>query len=294
MARITLIIIGLSVLFSCQKLQEESQTQAVQRIVSLSPNITEIIFALGAQDKLVGISDFCTYPPETDQIERIGGLLNPNMEKLLSLKADLFIGTPAHQQLALKLGKKNLRTTLLANDRFEDIFSAIDSIGVLLNKTDQAHKLQKTIRDSLAYYQAQIPQIHPNPRALLSIGREPGTTRKITACGNETFIAQLWKAAGGKNCFPDLPVKYAQINREALLNQNPDLIIEFKFKEQWNRTKDEANKKEWADLKNIRAVHEGHIFVISGDYSLIPGPRIYLLARDYQKILKQVLNAPVK
>lgn len=256
-------------------------------MVSLSPHITEIIFALGAQDKLVGISDFCTYPPQTDQIERIGGLLNPNLEKLLSLKADLFIGTPAHQELALKLSEQHLRTVLLANDRFEDIFNTIDSIGVLLNKTDQAYKLQKTIHDSLAYYLAKVPRMQQKPKALLSIGREPGSIRKITASGNNTFIAEMWRQNGAENAFADLPAKYAQISSEALLQKNPEIIIEFKFKESWNTQKNIANKKEWASLHNLQAVQRGHIYTLTGDYTLIPGPRIYLLARDYQQILAE-------
>jgi len=287
LVRLFLVVFSFLFLITCQKLQDQSDTQTVQLVVSLSPHITEIIFALGAQDKLVGISDFCTYPAETDQIERIGGLLNPNLEKLLGLKADLFIGTPAHHELALKLGKQNLYTILLANDCFEDIFTTIDSIGVLLNKTVQAQKLQQAIHDSLDYYLAFTPQMQQKPTALLSIGRNPGTTHKITASGNDTFIAEMWQKIGGINIFTDLPAKYAQISNEALLQKNPDLIIEFKFKEDWNEQKNVANKREWTNLQNLKAVQQGHIYVLNGDYTLIPGPRIYLLARDFQEIISE-------
>lgn len=272
---------------ACQTSPDNNQSHDIERVISFSPHITEIIFALGAEDKLVGISDFCTYPPETDQIERIGGLLNPNLEKLLGLKADLLIGTPAHNDLSLKLAKQGLHTVLLPNDKFEDIFSAIDSIGILLNKTDQAQNLQRAIRDSLAFYLAQTSQLKQMPKALLSIGREPGTTRKITASGNETFIAEMWLKAGAQNVFADLPAKYAQISHEALLTLDPDLIIEFKFKEKWNSEKNIANKKEWSGLHNLKAVRNGQVYVLNGDYTLIPGPRIYLLARDYMKTIQE-------
>lgn len=285
--RFFLFFVSLLLVTACQKPENHSHSKSVKRVVSLSPHITEIIFALDAQDKLVGISDFCTYPPETDQIERIGGLLNPNLEKLLSLNADLFIGTSAHNDLAQKLYKQSLHTVLLPNDRFEDIFTAIDSIGILLQKSDKARQLQKTIRDSVAFYTKQSVQFDQKPKALLSIGREPGTTRKITASGNETFIAEMWQKAGAENVFSNLPAKYAQVSREALLKMDPDLIIEFKFKETWNAEKDQANKKEWTDLRNLQAVRRGQVYVLSGDYTLIPGPRIYLLARDYQNILQK-------
>ena len=279
-----ILVLAISSFISCQ-VQNEIKTVKNERIVSLSPNITEIIFALNQQHKLIAVSEYCTYPAEANQIERIGGLLDPNMERLLSLNADLFIGTPAHQELAHKLRTANKHTVLLPNDQLADVFSSIDSIGSLLGCNAEAQQLMASIQDSLAHYKTLASELKSSSRALLVIGRDPGGTHKITASGTETFLSEVWQLLGAQNTFSNLPARYAQISREALLINNPELIIEFKFKQDWNEKKDFENKKSWADLITLSAVKRDRIFVLTGDYTLIPGPRIYLLARDYYNIL---------
>ena len=273
--------------------QQLPQSAAAPRVVSLSPHITEMIYALGQQDKLAAVSDFCTYPPEAQSKERIGGLLNPNLEKILGLQANLFIGTPAHSDLAEKLTRQHLKTVLLPNDRLEDIFSTIDSIGTLLHCSKQAELLNQAIRDSLRFYQQAAQQLkHKSLRALFVIGREPGSLRKITIASGSTFLSQVWNELGGRNAFDALPMKYVQINREALLENNPDIIIEFRYKENWNAQKQKQLLGQWQGLNRLRAVRAGHIFVLTGDYTLIPGPRIYELAGDYVRIMKSLGEQP--
>ncbi len=273
--------------------QQPPQTSASQRVVSLSPHITEIIYALGQQDKLVAVSDFCSYPPEAQAKEHIGGLLNPNLEKILSLQANLFIGTPAHNDLAEKLAKQGLKSVLLPNDRLEDIFSSIDSVGTLLHCSQKARALNQAIHDSLTVYRIAAKRFkRTNPRALFVIGREPGTLRKLTIASGQTFLSQVWEALGGSNAFGTLSMKYVQINREALLENNPDLIIEFRYKEAWNAQKQEQLVHEWQSLGRLQAVQEKNIFVVTKDYTLIPGPRIYKLAADYVHIMKNLSERP--
>ena len=286
---ILFILFILPAVFACTS-PERTEQATVNRVVSLSPNITEIIYALGQQDKLVAVSDFCTYPPQTDDKERVGGLLNPNLEKMASLKADLFIGTPAHFELSKKLESLRLRSVLLPNDRLQDIFTAIDSIGVLLNCRRAADSLVQSIKDSLSFYRQKAAALDRQPSALLVIGRERGKTRKIMAAGPNTFLNEVWKLLGGKNAFPALSAKYAQISIEALLKNNPDLIIEFKFKEKWDDKKKRVNQSEWSTLRQLTAVRDKQIYVLTGDYTLIPGPRIYLLAKDYLYILQNAFR----
>ncbi len=286
------ILFILFIINSCQSPKKIS-TASYNRIVSLSPNITEIIYALGQQDKLVAVSDFCTYPPQTREKEHTGGLLNPNIEKMAALKADLFIGTPAHFELSKKLDHLHLHSVLLPNDHFQDIFTAIDSIGTLLNCRRAADSLMHLIKDSLSFYTAKSAALDLQPSALLVIGREPGKARKIMAAGPNTFLNEVWERLGGKNAFPELSAKYAQISTEALLRNNPNLIIEFKFKEKWDDKKNRINQSEWNELNQLSAVRDKQIYILNGDYTLIPGPRIYLLARDYYEILRRVKQIPV-
>ena len=275
----------LLLIYSCSNSANRDK-QEYKRIISLSPHITEIIYALGQQDRLTGVTDFCTYPPQAQEKEKVGGLLNPNLEKMYALGADLFIGTPASRELALKMQNSNRKFVFLANERLQDLYASIDSLGSLLECKEAADRLNNGLKDSLRMYAQPVEKKGKRPpRALLVIGRDAGSTRNIMAAGPQTFISEIWKISGGSNAFNDLPASYAQVNREALLERQPDLIIEFKFKQTWNAEKNRRNISEWRTLQNIQAAESGNIFVITGDYSLIPGPRLYLLAKDFRRIL---------
>ncbi len=264
----------------------QQQTQ-VKRIISLSPHVTEILYALGQQDKLVAVTDYCSYPPQASKKPHIGGLLNPNIERIILLKPDVLIGVPAHQALAEKLKKQGLTTVLLPNDQLTDVFFTIDSLGRLLNCEKQAKALIRTLKDSLSHYQRLAHSLNPeNRRAVLVIGREPGTVRHITVVGPHTFLDSVWTLVGGKNVFNDLPVAYTQVGQEALLTKQPDIIIELRINEQWDSQKELQNFREWQPLFEVRAVQKRNIFVLTENYTLIPGPRLYLLAKDFYHILR--------
>ncbi len=264
------------------------QKTQVKRIISLSPHVTEILYVLGQQDKLVGVTDYCSYPPQAAKKPHIGGLLNPNIERIILLKPDVLIGVPAHQSLAEKLKKQGLTTVLLPNDQLTDVFFTIDSLGRLLNCRKQAKALIRSLKDSLNHYQRLAHSLTPENRcAALVIGREPGTVRHITIVGPHTFLDSVWTLVGGKNVFDDLPVGYTQVGQEALLTKQPDIIIELRINEQWDSQKELQNFKEWQPLSEVRAVQKRNIFVLTGNYTLIPGPRLYLLAKDFYHILRQ-------
>ncbi len=261
--------------------------KSIKRIISLSPHITEILYALGQQNKLVGVTDYCQFPPQAKQKEHIGGFLNPNLEKIISLRPDLLIGVPSNAELAHKLAGEHFKAVLLPNDQLNDLFFTIDSLGRLLHCPTKAKQLVKTIQDSLDYYRQKAKLLsRRHLTAMLVIGRDPGSTTHLTVVGPHTFIDSIWTLVGGKNVFNDLPARYAQVNRENVLLKQPRIIIEFKFNEQWNARKDALNKKEWQSLEQIPAVKFGNIYVLTGNYTLIPGPRVYKLAGDYYHILQ--------
>ncbi len=272
---------GLFLLFpSCDNRVERSSE--TQRIISMAPNITEILFTLGLQDRIVAVSDFCTFPDEALEKESIGGLFNPNLEKITALKPDLILATESYQNLAEKLGKSDLKIVLLPEKTVEDIYFAIDSIGVLTNTSDKALSLVKSIKDSLEFYKAKPGQNRPS--AILVLGRDTGTTRNIGISGPGAFVNELWEWSGGNNAFPDLAVSFAQVNREDLLMVDPEIIIEFKPNKNRGLEQENLNKTEWNNLK-ISAVKNSNIFVIQGARFLIPGPRMYLLAKKYRQII---------
>lgn len=275
---LTLILVGCS--------QNSAEPRNQSEIISLSPHITEIVYALGMQDRLLAVTDFCNYPIEAKTKPSIGGLVNPNIEKMISLRPDYLIGMPSNAELAAKLSTYQLPLIMLPNNEINEIFTSIDSIAALLNATDRGDSLLKSIQDSISHYQ-QLSRnlLGEGPRVMFVLGRERGTTRNISIIGPDTFTDELLQMTGAQNAFSQINNRYAQINRESLLQVDPDLIIEFKFNQVWTDQMVEDNLKEWNDLPELQAVQTRSIYVIDGNYSLIPGPRVYLLVKDYYNIL---------
>jgi iron complex transport system substrate-binding protein len=277
-----LILLLIFACLSCSDKLEKNVSEL--RIISLAPHITEILFALGLEDRVVGVTDYCKYPPGVEKKERIGGLLNPNTEKMVALKPDLLIVTESFNNVNSFLHNDRYKIVSLPDKKVADILLSIDSIGTLTGTSDKARLLISGINDSLALYKGEMSE--QSPTAILVIGRDKGSTRNIGVSGPGAFINELWNWTGGRNAFPQMPVSYAQLNREDLLKKDPQIIIEFKYRGTWNLEKDNLNKKEWQDLQ-VSAVKNDNIFVISGSNFVIPGPRVYLLAKEYSKIISK-------
>ena len=267
---------------SCTSGQQKSSKE--QRIISLAPSITEILYALQLDEKVVGVTEYCTFPPEVKKKEVVGGLLNPNLEKIASLRPTLILATRSNAQLKTKVRDPNIKIVLLPENSVEDLYFSIDSIAVLNGVQKRAESLISAIQDSLQKY--RLNRAGSRPEAILVLGRDPGTTSNIGLSGPGAFINELWEACGGRNAFADMPGSFSQVNREDVLSRNPNIIIEFKTLPNWNSSMLTGLKKEWQDLQ-IDAVKKGNIYVLNGINFLVPGPRIYLLAREYYKILQK-------
>ncbi len=280
MAIVRYLLLVFLIVFGCQ--DDKTTLQPGNGFISLSPHITEIVYAIGGEDHLAGITDFCDYPPVTAEKARIGGLLNPNIEKIISLKPAFLIGLPSHRDLAVKLSPYGLDIHMLPNETIEDVLLTIDSVGVLTGRRQAAAELTTRLRESL-YPAAQKP--HDAPRAMLVIGRTDGTPRNITVAGPGTFIHEIWERAGGRNLFADLSTRYSIVSREAILTRNPEVILEFRPLPDASEEQVALIKSEWNTLGALEAVKKGNIFILTNRAYLIPGPRMSLLNRECIKII---------
>jgi len=264
---------------------ETQNTDSGKRIISLSPHITEILFELGEQENIIAVTDFCKYPEAALKIEKIGGLLNPDIEKIVTLNPTYIFGVPAHEKLNQELQKFNLKINMIPNENLSDVFNTIKIIGKTLHRSPQALALISSIKDSLTKLRCESPGL----QAMLIIGREGGTLRNITVAGKNTFIDEIWHLVGGVNIFNDLPSRYGTVNLEAIIERNSDVIIEFDMQGDHAVIR-QSISDEWDLLKNVAAIKNGHLFVIKGNHGLIPGPRVVLLAQDFKKIVHLVCN----
>lgn len=275
-------------LLACSRNQPETLSGAGKRVISLAPHMTEIVYALEAEDGLLAVSDYCFYPPQARAKEHIGGLINPNRERIVALKPDIVLGLPSNQMLADQLAGFGISSCLLPNETVDDVLATIDSVGKLLNRRRQAVQVIKGLKDSLNACRPEDDGRLRRPlRAMLVVGREPGTTRNLTVAGANTFIDSLWTLTGGSNSFHDMPARYAQINHEAVLDRDIDVIIEIQVGLQDSLYR-LSRLDEWQALRALPAVREGRVYRIEGDYTLIPGPRLYRLARSFVRIRQQV------
>jgi iron complex transport system substrate-binding protein len=267
--------------------QDGSQSTTEVRIISLTPHITEILFTLDAGEHVIAVTDFCRFPSEALLREKIGGLLNPNIEKMVALKPTHIFGVPAHADLAAALKRFDLEVMMYPNETIKDVLTSIKLIGSEIGKKTEATRFIRSFNDSL---ETLSKSTNDSIYAMLVIGREPGTLRNILVAGKETFISELWSLTGGFNLYEDLPSHYNNISIESILTRNPDVIIELTSKDPPG-VEHISSDDSWIPLKNVSAVANGHVYRISGNYTMIPGPRMTHLARDFARVIKQVENA---
>lgn len=193
-----------------------------QRIISLSPAITEITFLLHSEDKLVGITDFCDYPPETSRIQRVGTLLNINVESLLKLQPDLIlIGSVVSKKDVAKMEEAQVPVySVKAEGHVEDIFTTIGKLGVILNKQGAADSLIASYKSDLQQVKNLQDSTTERKSVYYVVGF--GDAGDYTAPG-KSFINDIIQLAGGRNIAEQLQTW--SISREFLFQQDPDYIF---------------------------------------------------------------------
>jgi iron complex transport system substrate-binding protein len=267
--------------YACNESKQKNTTNSEKRIISLAPHITEIIYALDQDENLVGLTDFCSYPPEVNRKERIGGLLNPNIEKIVALKPTHLFGQPAHEKLNISLKSFGLSIIMMPNESIEDVITAINTIGVELGCDEKSRQLTRQILDSLTYREKGRKLL----RAMLVIGKNAGELKNIMVAGEGTFLDEIWDRAGGQNIYRDIAGKYQTITLESIFARDPDVIIQFDPSASPGVHRGNY-PGEWSALKRIKAFRMKNTYTIGGTYVLIPGPRMSHLARDMREIVK--------
>ncbi|MDZ7263367.1 MAG: helical backbone metal receptor [candidate division KSB1 bacterium] len=255
-----------------------------QRIVSLAPNITEILFALNLDESIVGVTDFCNYPPQAQTRVKVGGYLNLNLEVVLALKPTLVVMLSYQKSLKHKLDALQISSLTVKSDNIEDILDAIIQIGAATERMGEAQTLTQTITQRLNWYQRRLAETPPKT-VLFIIGRNPGTLEGISAVGGKSFLNQLIEYAGGKNIFADFGMQYPKVTQEEIVARNPMIIVEALPFSNPTAVQLERHRQAWQQLSSLQCVQNRQIFLLENDYTLIPGPRILLIVEQLLKII---------
>lgn len=260
--------------------REKAPTREVpRRIVSMSPNLTETLFALGLGDRVVGVDDYSVWPPEARSRPRLGGVINPNLERIVALAPDLALLAPGERELGNRLERLGVDTLYLGNDALADVERTFTEVARRCGVPEAGRRLLAEWRAGLA------PRPVPgSPRVLLSIGRQPGRLTDVLVAGPGTFYDDLLRRLGAVDIFADAPTRYPEINLEEVVARRPDVILEVRS-DPLTPAQAAALVEDWSRLPQLPAVRDRRIFVLSGDYAVTPGPRLPRLYREMRQAL---------
>ncbi len=244
-----------------------------RRIVCMTPSVTESVFALGGGERVVGVTDFCDYPPQAAQKEKLGGFFNPNFERLLSIKPDLIISQGKSEKITRFCQKENIPLLYVQMSDIDVIFNDLTLLGQILGCPEQAQKLCDDIRQTFNQIKTALAD-QPRPRVFLSLYRSTGFLNGLTTAGGQTFLSELISCAGAENIFDDLARSYPQISYESLLKRQPQIIIETFPGLELSDDRKRQMLQDWQTLGALPAVKNDRIYFVPESTLLKPGPRI--------------------
>jgi ABC-type Fe3+-hydroxamate transport system substrate-binding protein len=212
--------------FASRSLTDEMGRKVVvpdrpHRIICLMPNVTDTVFALGAGDDVVAISDYTEYPAAALKKPSVGDLINPSIETILSLRPDLVIGVQptGPMEVTNQLERVGIPIFLISPHGLAGIFHSVETIGAALNRTPQADALVHSLRQRVEAVRARTNG-QPTPRVFMPIWYDP-----ITTIGRNAFITEIIEAAGGHSVTDDLPMEWPEISMEVVLERAPDALL---------------------------------------------------------------------
>ncbi|MCA0446025.1 MAG: helical backbone metal receptor [Bacteroidetes bacterium] len=231
-----------------------------EKIISLAPNITEILFAIGAGDQIAGVTDFCTFPDAAKSKPKTGGLTNPNLEAMLQLQPDLILVTADGNPKAISDRAKSagIPVFTINPSSWDQILATIQLLGKLTGHEIQAD----SVVNSMTEKAENLTILPVKPSIFVLLNEKP-----LISAAKGSFLDDILEKAGGFNVVPSGPERYPVINQEGLLKMNPDVIL-------WPSEVDPDPELFKGPFKNLKAVKSGKVFKVNPDLYLRPGPRV--------------------
>ena len=246
--------------------------QQPPRIISIIPAVTEMLFAIGAGPHVVAVGTFDDYPPEVRSLERVGALLDPDLERILALKPDLVTVYASQTDLRQQLERAGIPTFEYEHAGLADVMATIRTLGARVGRVEQAEGLAAAIDRDLDAIGKKVAG-RRRPRTLLVIGREALAIRGIYASGGVGFLHDMLSVAGGENIFADVKRQSVQATAELIIARRPEVIVELRAGD----IPAAQQKKEiaaWGRLTSVPAVASARVYFLTDPRTVVPGPRI--------------------
>lgn len=241
------------------------------RIISLAPSATEIVFALGAGDKVIGADQFSDYPAAAKEVLRVSDGFNPNYEQILAAKPDLVLAAGITSPDALKkLDELGLKVLVVGSEQtsFENVMRDIELVGQVLGGQDQAAKVIETMKSKIAEVKDRVAKATTKPRVFWEL--DATDPAKPYTAGPGSFVHELIGLAGGENIGANLKSPYAQVSAEEVIQQNPEIVI--MSDAAYGIAPDSVGKRPGWDV--IAAIKNNKVFPIDDNLVSRPGPRL--------------------
>lgn len=261
-------------IFDIQQRQDCGDTPLptrANRIVSLAPNLTEILFALGLEKEIVRVTLHSDYPPAAAKKAKAGTFWQPNIEAIIAARPDLIVTLGFEQQknLAERLKRINYNCLTVNIEKVNDLFEAIETIGAATGKQYEANELVTNIRNKLNKLSALVGT-KTKVRVLWVVQREP-----LRVAGRDTFVNEMIELAGGENAIGPTLHKYPPIGAEQVIVCGADVIIEPSMQQKDLTAQQNRALLYWSNFENLPAVANKQIYVIPGDTVSRLSPRLY-------------------
>ena len=237
-----------------------------RRIVSLVPSVTEIVYALGGEDRLVGVTDFCDWPPEAAKKPRVGGMLAPNLELIVALKADLVVATTEgnRQETFDQLQRLKIPVFTVNPHRLSDVIAVIAQLGELTGRPTAVGPLVDALTRRINTVEKAV-RPYPRPKVLYVLWPEP-----LIVPGREGLVTALIELAGGTSVTAGEPAAYPRFSLEAVAARAPEVIILARH----GADGTPLSRAPWERLTTLPAVRVGRIHSVDGTYLHRYGPRV--------------------
>jgi iron complex transport system substrate-binding protein len=230
-----------------------------------------MVYAIGAGPQLVGVGSFDAYPPEVTSLPRVGGLLDPDVERILALKPDLVIVYGTQNDLRLQLDRAGINQFSYKHGNLAGVMETIRALGARLGRAEAAERVANDLETRLSAIRGRLSGLR-RPRTLLVFGRDALTLRGIFASGGVGFLHDMLETAGADNVFADVTRESVQVTSELVLQRAPEAIVELRHGMKPEQL--DAERSIWSALASVPAVRTRRIYIFTDSSLPIPGPRV--------------------
>jgi iron complex transport system substrate-binding protein len=243
------------------------------RIISLVPAVTEMIFAMGDGARVVAVSDYDRFPAAVSRLPKVGGLLDPNVERILALRPDLIVLYATQKELVQRLERGGIPYFSYEHRGLPDIMTTVRAIGARIGSTSRADAVASEMDRALAGIRATTARL-PHPATLLVFSRDPSSLRNVYASGGYGFLHDMLEIAGGTNVFGEIKRQSVQASTEMLITRRPEVIIELRYGDSLKQADIPKELQAWNVLGSVPAVRNHRVSALVGDEFVVPGPRV--------------------